>query len=143
MCLLQQKLNKGELLVRYRSRCLSALQTGYSNTAKGMSRCGLDHSYCLAKVVQNIFTLHTDDYALKRILNLADSSGRQARWRLRLAKCDYGVHYRPGTTHELTDGVCLLRRDAEKKDAVDENVFRFVTKAVQPEMHHSTTVVRQ
>ena len=45
------------------------------------------------------FNLCTDHEAVRWVLNLTDSSGPIARWRLRLTDYDYEVQYCPGLNH--------------------------------------------
>ena len=68
------------------------------------------------------FNRRTDHEALRWVLNLADSSGRLARWRLRLAEYDYEVQYRPDINHQLADGESRLRTDGGDTEQVDDEV---------------------
>ena len=68
------------------------------------------------------FNLRPDHEALRWVLNLADSSGRLARWRLRLAEYDYELQYRPGFKHQLADSVSRLRTDGGDPAPVDGEV---------------------
>ena len=68
------------------------------------------------------FNLRTDHEALRWVLNLANSSGRLVRWRLRLEEYDYEVEYRPGVKHQLADGVSRLRTDGGDTAPVDDEV---------------------
>jgi len=43
------------------------------------------------------FTVHTDQRALKWLLNLQDPSSRLKRWAIKLSEYDYTVEHRPGT----------------------------------------------
>ena len=79
------------------------------------------------------FNLRTDHEALRWVLNLADRSGRLARWRLRLAEYDYDLQYRPGVKHQLADGVSRLRTDEGETAAVDDEVPCFVVQVSRQE----------
>ncbi|CDF40971.1 unnamed protein product [Chondrus crispus] len=72
------------------------------------------------------FKLRTDHEALRWVLNLADSSGRLARRRLRLAEYNYDVQYRLGVKHQLADGVSRLRMDKGETAGVDDEFPCFV-----------------
>ena len=73
----------------------------------------------------SVFNLRTDPEALRWVLNLADSSGRLARWRLRLADYDYEVKYRPGVKYQLANGVSRLCTDGGDTDPGDDEVSCF------------------
>ena len=124
--LLQEKPEGGTGPIGYWSRALTDAERNYTTTEKE----------CLA-VVWSILTLRpylygsainlrTDHEALRWVLNLADSSGRLARWRLRLAEYDYELKYRPGIKHQLADGVSRLRTDGGDTEPVDDEVSCFV-----------------
>ena len=68
------------------------------------------------------FNFGTDQEAILWVLNLAYSSGRLARWYLRLAEYDYELQYRPGVKHQLADGVSRLRTDGGDTEPVDDEV---------------------
>ena len=54
------------------------------------------------------FTIRTDHSALKWLLNLADSSGRLARWRLRLTEFEFDIVHRAGIKHQAADALSRL-----------------------------------
>lgn len=54
------------------------------------------------------FTLYTEHKPSKRILNLADASGRLARWRLRLLEFDFDVKYSKGSQNHIADTLSCL-----------------------------------
>ena len=54
------------------------------------------------------FSLRTDHGPLQWIMNLADASGRLARWRLRLLEYEFDIQYNPGREHHLADAMSRL-----------------------------------
>ena len=120
--LLQEQPEGGSRPVGYWSHALTDAERNYTTTEKE----------CLA-VVWRIFTLQpylygsafnlrTDHEALRWVLNLGDSSGRLARWSLRLAEYDYELQSRPGVKYQLADGVSRLRIDGGDTELVDDEV---------------------
>lgn len=71
--------------------------------------------------------LRTDPHLLKRILDLADSSGRLARWHLQLAEYDYEMEHLPEAIHMVAHELSCLGRSVEEQDFIDEETPRFVT----------------
>ena len=99
-CALLQGRPSGDCLpIGYWSRALKDVE----------KNCTTTENECLAVVrsiltlrlylYENTFDLRTDHEALRWVLHPADSSGRLARWRLRLAEYDYDVQYQPGIKH--------------------------------------------
>lgn len=61
------------------------------------------------------FTLCTDHRRSSRLLSLAGSPKRVARWRLRLAELSYEAGYRTGTSPVIGDGVSYLRKSERER----------------------------
>ena len=120
--LLQEQPSGDRLPIGYWSRALTDAEKNYTTTEKE----------CLAVVwiiltlrpflYWNTFDLRTDHEALLWSLTLADSSGRLARWRLRLSEYDYDIQYRPGIKHQLADGVSRLPAEGASSEPVDDKV---------------------
>lgn len=49
------------------------------------------------------FTFRTDHEALRWILNMADLTGKLARWRLSLSELEFDVFHRFGIKHQAPD----------------------------------------
>ncbi|CAN8067637.1 unnamed protein product [Agarophyton chilense] len=117
-CVLLQKQPDGDLLpIGDWSRSLNKAERSYSTTERE----------CLAVVWAILhlrpylegarFTLRTNHHALRWILNLADASGRLARWRLRLMEYDFDMTDGEDTTPLDEEVPCLLLADrAEEND---------------------------
>lgn len=58
------------------------------------------------------FVVHSDHAALHWLLTVSDPSGRLMRWRLRLAKYDFEVKYKPDKANTQADALSPLRTDA-------------------------------
>ena len=59
------------------------------------------------------FTIYTDHQALKWLLGLTDTSGRLARWRLRLSEFDLSIEYKKGKKNTIADAISRLPTDGE------------------------------
>lgn len=54
------------------------------------------------------FTVRTGHDELRRLMNLTESSGRLARWRLLLAEFDFSIRHQPGRVQATTDALFRL-----------------------------------
>ena len=54
------------------------------------------------------FMVHTDHAALRWVLHLTESSGRLARWRLRLLEFDFTIKYKKGAANSIADAISRL-----------------------------------
>ena len=120
--LLQEQPDGTRLPIGYWSRALSSAEKNYTTTEKECLAVVWSILTLRPYLYGNTFNLRTDHEALRWVLNLADSSGRLARWRLRLAEYDYEVQYRPGVKHQLADGVSRLRVKDALSEPVDDEV---------------------
>ncbi|CDF38169.1 unnamed protein product [Chondrus crispus] len=120
--LLQEQPSGDRLPIGYWSRALTDAEKNYTTTEKECLAVVWSILTLRPYLYGNTFDLRTDHEALRWVLNLADSSGRLARWRLRLAEYDYEVKYRPGIKHQLADGVSRLRVDGATSEPVDDEV---------------------
>ena len=68
------------------------------------------------------FVINTDHHALKWLLNIADASGRLARWRLRLSEFDFEVQYVKGTKNTLADAMSRLPTTGGTSVPTDEEI---------------------
>ena len=76
------------------------------------------------------FTTRTDHDALRWLMSLAESSGRLARWRLRLSQYDFTIEYRPRRIHQVPDALSRLispkvSDDPRRAFEVDEDIPTF------------------
>ena len=110
------------LPIGYWSRALTDAEKNYTTTEKECIAVVWSILTLRPYLYVNTFDLRTDHEALRWVLNLADSSGRLARWRRRLAEYDYDVKYRPCIKHQLADGVSRLRVEAASSEPVDDEV---------------------
>jgi hypothetical protein len=107
--ILMQKKNGTLRVVAYHSRVMKDAETRYSVTEQE----------CLA-VIDAIgrwrhylhgtrFTVVTDHSALKWLLGLTESTGRIARWIVKLNDYDFEVQIRPGKDHVVADALSRAR----------------------------------
>jgi len=68
------------------------------------------------------FTVRTDRVALKRMLHMDGAHERLARWRLRLAKFDYGVQTLAEASHNATDMMSRIPTPAGDEGAIPDAV---------------------
>ena len=120
--LLQEQPEGGTRPVGYWSRALTAAERNYTTTIKECLAVVWSILTLRPYLYGSAFNLRTDHEALRWVLNLVNSPGRLARWRLRLAEYDYEVQYRPGVKHQLMDGVSRLCTDGGDTAPVDDEV---------------------
>lgn len=79
------------------------------------------------------FTVRTDYVSLKWIFNLADLTGRLARWRLLLSEIYLDVVHRAGINPQATDGLLPLETETEGtyKTLSDDDISELVVLLVQ------------
>lgn len=104
--------------IGYWSRKLTKPEQNYSTTEKE----------CLAVVWAILllrpylecvhFTVRTDHSALRWILSLTESTGRLARWRLRLLQYDFDITHRAGIKHQAPDALSRLPTTASDESPV-------------------------
>jgi RNase H-like domain found in reverse transcriptase len=69
-----------------------------------------------------IFTVRSDQVALRWLLSLKDPSGRLARWRLRLAEFDFEIQYRPAIKNSVADGCSRVPTTGGDPNTIDEDI---------------------
>ena len=109
--LLQQQPKGGTRPIRYWSRALTDAERNCTTIEKEYLAVVWSILTLRPYLYGSAFNLRTDHEALRWVFNLADSSGRLARWRLRLAEYEYEVQYSPSVKHQFADGVSRLRTD--------------------------------
>ncbi|CDF38306.1 unnamed protein product [Chondrus crispus] len=127
--LLQEQPDGGTRPIGYWSRALTNAERNYTTIEKECLAVVWSILTLRPYLYGSAFNLRTDHEAVRWVLNLADSSGRLARWRLRLAEYNYEVQYRPGVKHQLADGVSRLRTDGGDTTPVDDEVSCFVVQS--------------
>lgn len=68
------------------------------------------------------FTILANHDSCKWILNLPDSTGRLAQWRVRLWEYDFDVLHRAGIRHQANDAKSRLQTTGEHKTHLDEDL---------------------
>ena len=119
--------------IGYWSRSLTKAEKNYSATERE----------CLAIVWSVLllrpylegapFVIRTDHDSLRWLLNIADVSGRLARWRLRLSEFDFEVVHRPGVKHQAADALSRMQTNGEDASRMDDEIPCFLAE------HHRDT----
>lgn len=68
------------------------------------------------------FTVRTDHSALQWLPNLVHTSGKLARWRLRLSNWEFDVINQPGVKHQAADALLPIGIQGLEDSAIFENV---------------------
>ena len=121
-CILLQKHEDGIHPVGYWSRTLNSAEKNYSATERE----------CLALVwacqilrpyLEGIsFIARTDHEVLKWLVSLTDTSGRLARWRLRLSEFTFTVEYKRGKENVAADALSRLPTTGLSNVDVEEDI---------------------
>ena len=93
----------GERPICYASKTLDRAQANYTVTEKKCLAVVWATELFRTLLLGIPFTLETDHSALKQILTTKDSSGRLARWALKLQEYDMKVLYRKGSLQGNAD----------------------------------------
>ena len=120
--LLQEQPNGDKLPIGYWSRSLTQAEKIYSTTERECLAIVWGILALRPYLDSSRFTLRTDHEPLRWILNIAEPSGRLARWRLRLAEFDFEVQYRPGRQHNLADGMSRLLTEGGDTSPIDDEI---------------------
>jgi hypothetical protein len=107
-CLLQEQPDGKPLPLEYWSGTLNTAERNYSTTEKEYLAIVWAVTHLRSYLEGNEFTVRTDHHALLWVMNLSDSQGRLARWRLRLAEFTFKVEYHPGIAHHAADAMSRL-----------------------------------
>lgn len=75
----------------------------------------------------NCFTIATDHDALKRILNLTNSTARISQWRLGLSDFDFDVAHRAGTKHKAAYALLQLNTTEKDESALKDDLPLYTT----------------
>jgi len=70
------------------------------------------------------FAVHTDQWALRWLLNLQDPSSRLTRWAVKFSEYDYKVEHRPGTRMQHADTLTRNINRIEKDLNLSREVIR-------------------
>ena len=121
-CLLQEQPDGALHPIGYWSRVLTPAERNYSSTEKECLALVWAVLHLRPYLEGQKFTLRTDHYALKWLLNLKDPSGRLARWSLRLQEFDFEVIYKPGKSHALADGPSRMSTEGLDQSFFDDEI---------------------
>jgi deoxyadenosine/deoxycytidine kinase len=118
--LAQKDQDGAEYVVAYASHKLDKAQQNYAPTE---GEC-LAVKWAVKKfhyyISQTHFTVVTDHYSLKWLLETKDHTGKLARWAVWLQKYDFEIQHRKGTEHGNVDALTRMYDDAEGADMSGE-----------------------
>lgn len=128
-CVLMQEQEEGPMRpIGYWSRSLNKAERSYDTTQKECLAVVWAMLHLRPYLQGNTFVLRTDHAALRWILNMADATGKLARWRLRLLEYDYEIQHRPGVKHQAADALSRVRTDGGDETELDDEVPTFECK---------------
>lgn len=81
---------------------------------------------------QENFNFYTDHEALKWVLSSSDSTGRLARWRLRLVQHYFTVGYKKGAKNQIADAISRLPTYGESEFKGDLDIPCFIVQETLP-----------
>ena len=106
--LLQRQDDDAWMRVGYWSKTLNLAEQNYCATERECLATVWSMRTLLPYLEGTRFTVRTDHDALRLILNLTDSTGRLARWRLLLSEFDFDIDYIPGRRNSVSDAMSRL-----------------------------------
>ena len=106
----------------YWSRSLSSAERNYDTTERECLAVVWSVLLLRPYLVGTRFTVRTDHSPLKWLLNLKDSTGRLARWRLRLSPFDYDVVHKAGLKHQAPDALSRLTTTGMDDSPIDDEI---------------------
>ena len=110
--------------VGYCSRTLSSAKRNYSAAERECLAVFLAVTTLRPYLERTRFIVHTDYQALRWLLNLTegDTTGRLARWRLRLSEYDLEVQYKKGTKNSLADALSRVPTQRGMTVTINEEI---------------------
>ena len=125
--LLQEQDTEGDFRpIGYWSRTLNPAERNYTTTERECLAIVWSILMLRPYIEGTRFTVRTDHDSLRWLLNLADASGRLARWRLRLAEYEYDVVHRPGIKHQAPDALSRLPTKGTDQSPLDDDIPCFI-----------------
>jgi hypothetical protein len=123
---------------------LSRISTNYSKTEEKCLAIVWAVLQLRPYLERKQFFIRADHNSLRWVLNLADTQGRLARWRLRLLELDFEVQHAPDKEHHGADTLSRLRPSdtsfAEPSTAVDTEIACF--EVSRPSLRYPPPVVK-
>lgn len=108
--------------VGYWSRTLNDAENNYDTRHREPLTVMRDDLLLRLYVQEIRFIVRMDPQALKEVLELKQSSGRLACWRLRLTEFDFATQHQPGRNHLAVDALSRLPTDQQNRSDFDDYI---------------------